>query len=62
MAGIVEKWDVDGVNGKGKHMLCRQGLLLVSTIFQHRLIHRNTLRRRDERNEQKRVFVYIAVY
>ncbi len=38
-----------------------RGLFLANTFFQHRLIHRYTWRRRDERGKQKSMIDYIAV-
>lgn len=64
IAGVVGKWDVDGINRNEEHLVdicAERGLLLTNIFFQHRLKHRYTWRRRDERDEQKSVIGYIAV-
>ncbi len=53
-----------GVNKNGEQLVdvcAERGLLLANTFFQHRLIHRYTWRRRDERGKQKSLIDYIAV-
>ncbi len=64
VAGVAGKRSVDGVNEKGEHLVdvcAERGLFLANTFFQHRLIHRYTWRRRDERGEQKSMINYIVV-
>ncbi len=64
IAGVVRKWDVDGINENGKHLVdvcAERGLSLGNTFFQHRLVHRYTWIRMDERDEQKSLTDYIAV-
>ncbi len=64
VAEVVGKWGVDGVNENGEQLvnICAdKGLFLANTFFQHRLIHRYTWRKRDERGEQKSMIDYIAV-
>ncbi len=43
VAGVVEKWGVDGVNENTEHLVdvyAERGLFLANAFFQHRLIHR----------------------
>ncbi len=64
IAGVVGKWDVDVINENGEYlvdMCAERGLFLANTFFQHRLLHRYTWRRMDERGEQKSLIDYIAV-
>ena len=64
IAEVVGKWGVDGINENGEHlvdMCAERGLFLANTFFQHKLIHRYTSRRRDERDEQKSMIHYMAV-
>ncbi len=62
--GVVRKWGVDGINENGEHLVdvcAERGLFSANTFFQHRLVHRHTWRRMDERDEQKSLIDYIAV-
>lgn len=64
VAGVVGKWGADGVSENGEHLVdvcAERQLFLANTCFQHRMIHRYTWRRRDERGEQKSMIDYIAV-
>ncbi len=64
LAGVVGKWGVEGVNENGKHLVdvcAERELFLVYTFFQHKMIHRYTWRKRDDRREQKSLIDYIAV-
>ncbi len=51
VAGVVGKRGVEGVNENGEHLVdvCTEKSLL----FQHRLVHRYTQRRKDEMSEPK---------
>ncbi len=64
VTGVVGKWSVDGVNENGEQLMdvcADRGLFLANTFSQHRLIHRYTWRRRDERGKQKSMIDDIAV-
>ncbi len=64
VAGVVGQWDVDGVNENGEHLVdvcAERGLFLANIFFQHKLIHRYTWRRRDERGKQNSMIDYIVV-
>ncbi len=64
IAGVVGKWGLDGINEIGKHVVdvcAERGLFLANPFFQHRLVHRYTWRRIDERDEQKSLMDYTAV-
>ena len=61
---MVGKCGVEGVNENVEYLvdLCAErGLFLANTFFQHKMIHRYTWRRRDERGEQKNMIDYTAV-
>ncbi len=60
---MVGKWGVDGMNENGEHLVdvCAERGLFANTFFQHRMVHRYTWRRMDERDEQKSLIDYIAV-
>jgi len=62
--GVVGKWGVPGVNENGECLVdvcAERGLFLANTFFEHKMIHRYTWRRSDEREEQKGLIDYIAV-
>ncbi len=53
---MVGKWGVEGVNENGEHLVdvcAERGLFLVNTFFKHKMIHRYTWRRREDREEEK---------
>ncbi len=55
---------MDGINESREHLVnvcAERELFLTNTFFQHRLVHRYTWRRMDERDEQKSLIDYIAV-
>ncbi|KAK4327054.1 hypothetical protein Pmani_002500 [Petrolisthes manimaculis] len=61
---VVGKWGVNGINENGECLvdLCAEaGLFLANTCFEHKLIHRYTWKRRDERGEQMSLIDYVAV-
>ncbi len=62
VAGVVEKWGMDGINEDGEHLVdvCTERGLFLAHTFQHRLIHMYTWRRRDERGKQKGMIDHIA--
>ncbi|KAK3895818.1 hypothetical protein Pcinc_000434 [Petrolisthes cinctipes] len=65
VGSIVGKWGVEGVNEKGEYLVdvcAERGLFLANTFFQHKMIHRYTWKRKDERGEQKSLIdYYVAV-
>ena len=64
IGSVVGKWGVDGVNENGEYLVdtcAERGLFLTNTFFEHKMIHRYTWKRRDERGDQMSVIDYIAV-
>ncbi len=60
IGGVVGKYGVDGMNGNGQYVVgicAERGLFLSNTFFQHKMIHRYTWARGNERN----LINYIAV-
>ncbi len=60
IGGVVGRYGVEGVNKNGQHLVdicAERGLFLSNAFFQHKMIHRYTWARGDERN----VIDYIAV-
>ncbi len=60
IGGVVGRYGVDGVNENGQHLVdicAERGLFLSNTFFQHKMIHRYTWARGDERS----LTDYIAV-
>ncbi len=45
MAGVVEKWEVEGVNENGEHLVdvCSERGLFLANTFQHKMIHQKSL-------------------
>ncbi len=64
LAGVVGKWEVEGVNENGEHLVdvcAERGLFLANTFFQHKMMHRYTWRRGEEGKEERSLIDYIAV-
>ncbi len=53
---------VEGVNENGEHLVdvCAERGLFLANTFQHKMIHRYTWSRRDERGDQKSLIEYTA--
>ncbi len=61
---MVGKWGVEGVKENGEHLedVCAErGQFLANTLFQHKVIHRYTWRRREDEGEERSMIDYIAV-
>ncbi len=61
LAGVVEKWRIEGVNENSEplgNVCAERGLFLTNTFFQHEIIHRYTWRRIGEKRS---LIDYIAV-
>ncbi len=52
IGGVVEKYGVDGVSGNGHNLvdICAERGLFLSNTFQHKMIHRYTWARANERS------------
>ncbi len=53
IGGVVGKYDVEGVNENGQHLVnicAERGLFFLNTFFQHKMIHRYTWARGGERS------------
>ncbi len=59
IGGVVGRYSVEGVNENGQHLvdICAERGLFLSNTFQHKIIHRYTWARGDERS----LIDYIAV-
>ncbi len=60
IGGVVGKYGVEGVNENGQYFVdicAERGLFLLNTFFQHKMIHRYTWARGNERS----MIDYIAV-
>ena len=53
VGNVVGKWGIEGVNENGQYLVdvcAERGLFIANAFFQHRLIHRHSWRRGNERS------------
>ncbi len=55
IVGVIGKYGVEGVNENGQYLVdicAERGLFFSNTFFQHKMIHRYTWARGDERRKE----------
>ena len=59
ITGVEGKWGVNGINENGELLVdnCAERGLFLAQTFQHKLIHRCMWRGRDEKGEQKSMWM-----